>query len=126
MLFLFPGETSYEFKFGGVWDGGGQGIQKGWELWNSFKEEVGLPLLDKTSVLELNAHDAVDVHHQLTCAGRNFFGAIESRKANKEWTDDLMMQIAVKMSKGKEDPKAGYMHMFFPQRGAIESMDPKN
>jgi hypothetical protein len=124
-LFLFPGEEACEFKLGGVWDGGGQDIQKGWELWNNFKNEVGLPLLDKTSVLELNPHDAVDVH-QLTCAGRDFFGAIESRKADKEWTDDVMMRIAVEMKKGKEDPKAGYMHMFFPHGGAVESMDPKN
>jgi hypothetical protein len=121
-LFLFPGET-YEFKLGGVWDG--QDMEKGWELWNTFKLEVGLPALDKTSVLELSAHDANDAH-QLTCAGRDFFGTIESRKADKEWTDRLMMKIAVEMKVGTEDPKAGYMYMFFPHGGAVESMDPKN
>jgi len=30
-------------------------------MWEKYKKEVGLPLLDKTQVLELSAHDAVDV-----------------------------------------------------------------
>lgn len=57
-------------------------------------------------MLELSAHDDVNNVNRLTCAGRDFFGNIESRKADKEWIDELRMQLALEMKKGTEDPKA--------------------
>lgn len=121
-LFLIPGDV-YEFKFGGVW--AGDDMEAAWAFWTEFEKEVGLPLLAKSSILELNPQDANDVH-QLTAAGRDFFGSIDSRKMKGEWTDDVLAVVAREMAVHAADPKASFMYILFPHGGVLHTMDPDN